>query len=172
MNKGLTLVYTGNGKGKTTAALGAVLRSSGYKEQVAVVQFIKSSKDTGEYLFALDCSNIEFYTLGLGFVSDSKNINKDKSAALNAWEKVKELLERDDLFTIVLDEITYTVKYGFLSSEQIIMQLRNRNPKINVILTGRNCPQEIIDYADLVTEMNCVKHPFQSGIAAKKGIDY
>ncbi|MBF0208269.1 MAG: cob(I)yrinic acid a,c-diamide adenosyltransferase [Oligoflexia bacterium] len=182
---GLVIVYTGEGKGKTTAALGACYRALGYKHRCAIVQFIKGNNKTGESFFtealtkmdyANDQIDIHIHTLGRGFVfnhDDHLKNDDDLQAAKKAWEVATNLImfePRYDL--VVLDEITYAFKYDFLNIHDALSLFKKRHQSTSIVITGRNCPQAIIDYADLVTEMRMIKHPYEKGIAAIQGIDY
>jgi cob(I)alamin adenosyltransferase len=169
--KGLLVVYTGHGKGKTTAALGMAFRALGRGLRVAVVQFIKGKWKTGERMFAETLPQLTFEVMGLGFTWESDDLSRDKAAARAAWERAKSFIqEGHDL--VILDEITYTFSYDFLPLEEVLTVLAQRDPKVHVVLTGRNAPPELIELADLVTEMKPVKHPFEQGIGAQLGVDF
>lgn len=170
--KGLLLVYTGNGKGKTTAALGLVFRALGRDKRVAIVQFIKGKWKTGERLFAERLPDLQFFTMGRGFTWESENLELDADAARAAWSKARELIEGGDRDLVVLDEITYAISYGFVGGADVLTTLRNRPAHVSVVVTGRDAPQEIVQLADLVTEMREIKHPFAQGIPAQIGIDF
>lgn len=170
--KGLLIIYTGEGKGKTTAALGMVFRALGRNLKVAVMQFIKGKWKTGERQFAATLSQLQFSTMGEGFTWESQDLNIDKTTAQKAWEKAKGWINSGEYFLIVLDEITYTVHHDFLPLEDIVSTLQNRPSNLTVVLTGRDAPKELIEMADLVTEMKKVKHPFDQGLPAKPGVDF
>ncbi len=178
IEKGLLVVYTGEGKGKTTAALGMVFRALGRREKVAVVQFIKGKWKTGERDFAGVLSStpglaeLDFSTMGEGFTWESQDLNIDKAAARAAWEKAKGLMTSGEYFLLVLDEMTYTFQHGFLPLSEVLEALRDRPKNLTVVLTGRNAPPELLAMADLVTEMKKVKHPFDEGWPAKPGVDF
>jgi 5,6-dimethylbenzimidazole synthase len=169
---GLLLVYTGTGKGKTTAAMGLVARALGRGMPVAVVQFIKGKWKTGERLFAETLPNLTFLVMGCGFTWESDDLSRDKQAAALAWHKAKGLILDAQHFAVVLDEISYAILYGFIDLQDVLETINRRPAGVHVVVTGRNVPQEIIDAADLVTEMRSVKHPFEKGIKAQAGIDY
>jgi cob(I)alamin adenosyltransferase len=169
---GLLLVYTGHGKGKTTAALGLVFRALGRKLPVAVVQFIKGKWKTGERLFAETLPGLTFLVMGKGFTWESDDLSRDKAAAVAAWDKSRELIEGGAHTVVVLDELTYVINYGFVTGDEVIATLRARPAHVNVVVTGRNAPEGLVAIADLVTEMTAVKHPFQHGRKAQPGIDY
>ncbi|HKZ50585.1 MAG TPA: cob(I)yrinic acid a,c-diamide adenosyltransferase [Dehalococcoidia bacterium] len=168
---GLVIVYTGLGKGKTTAALGVVFRAWGRDMRVAVVQFIKSSGAYGE-IRAANKLGIDWTTIGGGFTWLSKDIEKDKALARQAWQVAKDRIASGQYEIIVLDELTYPLVYGWLPLDEVLETLRNRPQELHIIITGRDAPQELIDFADLVTEMREVKHPYQRGIKAQPGIDF
>jgi cob(I)alamin adenosyltransferase len=170
--RGLVVIYTGHGKGKTTAALGLMLRAVGRQLPVAVVQFIKGKWKTGERLFAEGLPQVEFLVMGRGFTWDSKDLNRDKQAAAEAWEQAKAMILSGKRFAVILDEITYAINFGFIELADVLQTLRDRPAEVHVVITGRNAPQELIDCADLVSEMRNVKHPFDKGLKAQAGIDF
>jgi len=170
--KPLVVLYTGHGKGKTTAAMGALFRAWGRGMQVCMLSFIKSETSNYGEERAARKLGIEIIPLGAGFTWLSKDIEHDKALARQCWELCKEKLSSGVYDIVVLDEITYPLTYGWLDMDDVIETLRNRPPDLHVILTGRDAPQELIDFADLVTEMREVKHPFQEGIKAQPGIDF
>ncbi len=169
---GLLLVYTGNGKGKTTAALGLVFRALGRGLRVAVVQFIKGKWKTGERVFAEKLPELTFLVMGEGFTWDSDDLSRDRRAAERAWAKAAELITGGQHDVVVLDEITYAINYGFIALADVIEVVRNRPSHVNVLLTGRNAPAELCELADTVTEMKAIKHPFEQGHKARAGIDF
>jgi len=170
--QGLVVVNTGHGKGKTTAALGVVLRAWGRGLRVVIVQFVKTR--TGNYgeNRAAKKLGIEMIPMGEGFTWLSKDIEKDKATAREAWELAREKICSGEYDLVVLDELTYPLTYGWLPIEEIIGVLRQRPEGLHVIITGRDAPEELIDYADLVTEMREIKHPFQKGLKAQPGIEF
>lgn len=174
---GLVMIHTGDGKGKSTAAFGLALRAYGSGLNVLILQFIKGGKISGE-LHAIKAlekipaeNKIEVRQCGLGFI-DKKNFQAHVDAAESALEiaRAEILSERWDL--IILDEIIYSVKFKLLDAEKILELMKIRPPKLHLVLTGRDAPQILIDAADLVTEMKLVKHPFQVGISAQRGIEF
>ncbi len=173
IRKGLLIIYTGNGKGKSTAAFGAVFRSLGRGFRVAVVQFIKGKWISGE-IKALEQfgAKVDYSAVGEGFTWDTKDLKRDIACAERGWAVCEQLLKdgRHDVY--LFDEILYVLKYRFLPLEKIVSDLKNRPQRSHVILTGRDAPSELIDMADLVTEMKEIKHPFKQGILAQPGIDY
>ena len=170
--KPLVILYTGNGKGKTTAALGLLLRAWGRGMKVAMLSFIKSeTANFGEERAARKLG-IELIPLGAGFTWLSKDIERDKALARRCWELCKEKIGSGAYDVVVLDEVTYPISYGWLDIDEVIDTLRRRPPDLHVVLTGRDAPQKLIDFADLVTEMREVKHPFQAGEKAQPGVDF
>ena len=170
--RGLLIVYTGHGKGKTTAALGTVFRALGRGMKVAVVQFIKGKWRTGERAFAESLPGLEFHVMGKGFTWESDDLSRDKAAARAAWETARGFIESNERDLVVLDEITYAFHYAFLDLDSVVATLRARPQNVHVIVTGRNAPEALIEAADLVTEMRSVKHPFENGVPAQIGIDF
>jgi cob(I)alamin adenosyltransferase len=169
---GLLLVYTGNGKGKTTAALGLVFRALGRDLRVAVVQFIKGKWKTGERRFAESLPGLTFLVMGRGFTWDSDDLSRDRAAAVAAWGEARTLIEAGQHALIVLDELTYVLNYGFVPVSEVLDCLRARPTSVNVVITGRNAPEALMNAADLVTEMQSRKHPFEQGRKAQIGIDF
>jgi cob(I)alamin adenosyltransferase len=172
--RGLVLVYTGHGKGKTTAAFGLVVRALGRGMRAGMVQFIKGKWKTGERMFAesLPSANFSLHVMGLGFTWESDDLSKDKAAAAAAWETARAMIAGGEHDVVVLDEITYCFHYGFLELESVLEALRARPAHVHVVLTGRNAPEELVALADLVTEMKPVKHPYEKGVPAQIGVDF
>ncbi|HEY0478096.1 MAG TPA: uroporphyrinogen-III C-methyltransferase, partial [Kofleriaceae bacterium] len=170
--RGLVVVYTGQGKGKTTAALGLVFRALGRGMRVAVVQFIKGKWMTGERRFAETLPELTFLVMGQGFTWNSDDLSRDRAAAQAAWATAKQLIGSGGHAVVVLDEITFAINYGFVELGDVLAALRDRPPHVHVVATGRNAPEELRAIADLVTDMTCVKHPFERGVTAQPGIDY
>jgi len=171
-DKGLVLVHTGAGKGKSSSAFGVVIRALGWKQSVGVVQFIKGKWKTGERLFFDKLGGVTWHTMGEGFTWDTQDKERDIAAAQAAFAKAREMMESGDFDLVVLDEINIAMRYEYLSVEEVIAGLEARNPRTGVVLTGRDAKPEICAYADLVTEMTEVKHPFKAGIKAQRGVDY
>lgn len=173
MKKGLLMVFTGDGKGKTTSALGLALRSAGHGLRVCFIQFIKGSWRYGE-MAAVErfASEIDFHVTGRGFTWKSDDIEKDKQAAREAWELAREAIASGRYHLVVLDEFTYLLKYGMIETAPVIETLTNRPHDLHVAITGRGALPELLAAADLVTEMRAVKHPYDAGIKAQKGIEY
>ena len=177
LEKGLVIVFTGNGKGKTTAALGMGLRTLGHGYKVAIIQFIKGAWTTGEKkAFEKFSNDIEWKSLGAGFTWETQNRNKDQFLVNKAWELAKEFIKNESYKLVILDEINIAIKLGYINTEDIIIFLKDLNMNKNlchIILTGRGASKEIIEFADLVTEMKLIKHPFrEQGIKAQECVEY
>jgi cob(I)alamin adenosyltransferase len=168
----LVVVNTGNGKGKTTAALGVLFRAWGRGLNVCMLQFIKSTTSHYGENRAAEKTGIEMIALGGGFTWLSKDIEKDKALARELWQQCKSKIGSGEYDIVALDEFTYVLTYGWLPVDEVIDFLKSRPKRTHVIITGRDAPQELIDYADLVTEMREIKHPFQKGIKAQPGIEF
>lgn len=172
MGKGLIVIYTGNGKGKTTAAIGMGIRAVGAGLKVLMVQFIKN-RPTGEMKSIKKLGNaFEFYQMGEGFTWASQDKKKDKVTALKAWDFCMEKISSGCHDLLILDEINIALHYDFLTLETVEKFLREKEGKLHVVLTGRHAKQEIIDLADTVTEMKEIKHHFKQNIKAQTGIEY
>jgi cob(I)alamin adenosyltransferase len=168
----LVIVYTGNGKGKTTAALGVLFRAFGRGWKTVMLSFMKSETSNYGEERAARKLGIEMVPLGGGFTWLSKDLEKDKALARRCWEVCKEKISSGLYDLVILDEMTYPLNYGWLDVEEVTGFLASRPADVHVIITGRDAPQALIDFADLVTEMREVKHPFQRGIKAQPGIDF
>lgn len=174
LEKGLIIVHTGNGKGKTTAALGMVLRSLGHGFKVAIVQFIKGSWEPAEKrVFSLWPEQLAFHAMGEGFTWETQDRQRDIQTAIAAWEKGLDYIRNPDYKLVLLDEINVALKLGHLTPEVVLDGLAQKPYDSHVILTGRGAPTELLDCADLVTEMTLVKHPFrEQGVKAQPGIEF
>jgi cob(I)alamin adenosyltransferase len=174
IKKGFLIIYTGNGKGKSTAAFGTVFRCLGRGYKAAVVQFIKGPWISGEIKTLEKCGDqVVFESVGDGFTWDTKDLAKDIASAKKGWETCKSLLEAGKHDVYLFDELIYVLKYKFLALEDVMVDIERLKPaNAHVILTGRDAPQELIKKADLVTEMKEIKHPYNQGIIAQPGIDY
>jgi cob(I)alamin adenosyltransferase len=171
--KGLLMIHTGNGKGKTTAALGLAFRALGHDLPVCVIQFIKGSWKYGELKSAERFKDLlEMHVVGEGFTWESKDLDKDRQAALQGWELAKSLIVRARHYLIILDEFTYAINYGMVNEEDALETLRTRPEGLHVLVTGRDAPERLLEMADLVTEMREIKHPYNVGIKAQKGIEW
>ncbi len=170
--KSLLIVNTGDGKGKSTAAFGVMLRALARGWKVAVVQFLKSGEwhvgeeDMGKQL------GVDWWALGEGFTWDSEDLTKDQAIAQAAWQHARDTINAGEHRLVIIDEITYPINWGWISLHEVVATMRDRPERVSVVLTGRDAPQALIDLADTVTEMRNVKHAYDSGIVAKKGIDY
>ena len=173
MSQGLLIVNTGNGKGKTTAALGQAFRAIGHGFRVCFLQFLKGSWKYGELEAAKRFEDLmEIRALGKGFTWKSEDLNEDIQSARDAWDLAKQVIASGKFKMVVLDELTYLITYGMVPEEDILNTLRNRPPELHVVVTGRDASPGLIELADLVTEMNEIKHPFRSGIKAQRGIEF
>jgi len=173
--KGLLIVFTGNGKGKTTASLGMALRTIGHGYKVAIIQFIKGGWSTGEEKALKNfSSNISWHSLGEGFTWETQDRIRDEQLVQEAWQLAKKYIKNESYKLIILDEINIAIKLGYITSEEIITFLKSLiNRKNHIVLTGRGASDSIINYADLVTEMKLIKHPFkEQGIKAQKCVEY
>lgn len=168
----LVLVHTGNGKGKTTAALGVVMRAWGRGWRIAVLQFIKSSTNNYGERRAARKMGIDWYAMGDGWTWRSRDLARTAELARIAWERAKELLQSGGYDLVVLDELTYPLRYGWLPVDEVIEALRTRAAGTHVIVTGRHAPGALIEAADLVSDVQEVKHPYRRGIKAQPGIEY
>ena len=168
----LVLLYTGNGKGKTTSALGVTMRAWGRGWRVCWLQFIKSKTANFGETRAAKQMGIEMIPLGDGFTWLSKDIENDIALAHECWTLSRQKIESAQYDLVVLDEITYPITYGWLKIEEVLTVLRNRPSNIDIIMTGRDAIPELIEFADLVTEMSEIKHPYQQGVKAQPGIDF
>jgi len=174
LEKGLVLVFTGDGKGKTTAALGLVLRTLGHGERVAVVQFIKGGWHPGEArALALFGDSLHWHALGEGFTWETQDRERDRQLVQMAWECALGYLADADCRLVVLDEVNVALKLGYLELDALLDGLARRPPLTHVALTGRGAPQGLVERADLVTEMKLIRHPFrEQGVKAQAGIEY
>ncbi|WP_299026303.1 cob(I)yrinic acid a,c-diamide adenosyltransferase [uncultured Sulfitobacter sp.] len=170
--KGLVLVHTGNGKGKSSSAFGVIIRALGWKQKVGVVQFIKGKWITGERQFFDRLGEVTWHTMGEGFTWDTQDKDRDIAAAEAAFAKGRQMMESGDYDLIVMDEINIALRYDYLDVANVIAGLEARDKRTGVILTGRDAKPELCDYADLVSEMTEIKHPFKSGIKAQRGVDF
>lgn len=171
--KGLIIINTGAGKGKTTAALGLAFRALGQGLKVGIVQFIKGAIPTGELALTQKLSlPIEMYTMGDGFTWNTQDREKDVQTARKTWEKAVTLLRDETFGLVILDEINVVLNYGYLSVAEVAEELGRKREMLHVVLTGRNAHDDMIAMADLVTEMKLIKHPYREGIKPQKGIEY
>jgi cob(I)alamin adenosyltransferase len=170
--RGLFLIHTGNGKGKSTAAFGLLARALGHGMKAVVVQFIKSRSDTGEEAFFKASPNVTWHVMGDGFTWETQDAEQDKKTALAAWSLVKQALQDPAIDIIVLDEFTYTLKYQWLELDEVINAIQNRPMMQHLVVTGRGAPPPLVEAADTVSEINLIKHAFQAGVKAMPGIEF
>lgn len=167
------MVHTGNGKGKTTAALGLAMRAVGAGMKAIMIQFMKGTWRYGELEAAKRLApDFTILQMGEGFTWETKDRKKDIASARKAWEFCKETIKSKKYDLVILDEINYVLGYGFLDTQEVVAFLKQKPEALHVVLTGRDAPKELIDAADLVTEMKEIKHPFQKGIIAQRGIEF
>ncbi|MCP4314716.1 MAG: cob(I)yrinic acid a,c-diamide adenosyltransferase [Hyphomicrobiales bacterium] len=173
VEKGLTIIHTGKGKGKSTAAFGMVFRAIGNGMKVGVVQFVKGKWGTGERkVLEAFPDQVTLATMGEGFTWETQDRQRDIEAARQAWERAREMILDDKHDMVLCDELNIVLRYDYLPVEEIIDVLRQKPEMKHVIITGRNAKDELIEFADLVTEMEMVKHPFRSGVKAQVGIEF
>jgi cob(I)alamin adenosyltransferase len=172
IDKGLLLVLTGNGKGKSSSAFGMLARSVGHGLRCGVVQFIKGQWECGEHLLFSQHPLVEFYVMNTGFTWETQDREADIAAAQATWTHAERLLQNPDIKVVLLDELTYMLTYGYLDAERVISALTSRPADQHVIVTGRNASQRLLEIADTVSEVNDVKHAFNAGVRVQKGIDY
>ncbi|MBF0587761.1 MAG: cob(I)yrinic acid a,c-diamide adenosyltransferase [Magnetococcales bacterium] len=171
--KGVVLVLTGPGKGKSSSALGMVLRALGWGMRVCVIQFIKGQRKTGEEQAIQKFSNIEWHALGDGFTWKTKDPEQDRITGRETWRFARQKIQTGCFDLVLLDEINYAAHYGWISGKEIATFITHEKPaKTHLLLTGRNAPLEVIEVADTVTEMQAVKHAYEKGITAKRGIEF
>ena len=173
MTKGLIMVHTGYGKGKTTAALGLAFRALGHGLPVCIIQFIKGTWEYGEMDSAKRFADLlEFHVVGKGFTWKSKDVASDRLAARAGWELARAKIEEGLHHLVILDEFTYALNYGMVDKDEVIAFLSQKPKGIHVLVTGRDAPAALVDIADLVTDMCEMKHPFRSGVTAQKGVEF
>lgn len=176
IDRGILVVNTGDGKGKSTAAFGTAVRAVGHGYKVAVVQFIKGNWSTGEQKIFEHFDEITHIVSGDGFTWDTQDKSKDIESAESGWSKVCDLIEecreQSKYHLIVLDELNIALSYGYLDVNKVVEVLKNKPENLNIMVTGRGAPQELIDIADTVTEMKPIKHAFDNGIQAQRGIEF
>jgi cob(I)alamin adenosyltransferase len=173
IEKGLLLVHTGPGKGKTTAAMGLALRMLGRGRPVAIVQFIKGAWSTGERLsFARFEDLLTWHSMGEGFTWETQDRARDIAACARAWDEARAQMARPEVSLVVLDELCIALRYEYLDLAEVVDTLTARRDGLHVVVTGRNAPAALLEAADLVTEMQAVKHPFKAGVKAQEGIEF
>ena len=171
-DRGLLLVLTGNGKGKSSSAFGMLARSVGHGLRCAVVQFIKGTWECGEQLLFEGNPLVEFHVMGTGFTWETQDRQTDIAAAEAAWNKAEAILSDEATDLVILDELTYMLTYGYLDKPRVLQALRERPPRQHVVITGRNAGRELLEMADTVSEVKDVRHAFNHGVMAQKGLDY
>lgn len=172
MTQGIFAVFTGNGKGKTTSSLGHVARAVGQGKKVCVIQFIKGRWKTGEERFYSAVPDVDFHVMGRGFTWKSDDIEKDIAIARQAWQFACATIAEGKYDLVVLDELTYLAHYKMLEEEEIVSVIGARDPAMHIVVTGRYAGEMLMDAADLVTEMQEIKHPYKSGVQAQAGFDF
>lgn len=172
MDKGLLVILTGNGKGKSSSAFGMLARSVGHGLRCGVVQFIKGKWECGEKMLLSANPLVDFYVMNTGFTWETQDRKKDIDASEKTWQKAEILLRSNDHKVVILDELTYMLTYGYLNKTLVVNTLISRPKEQHVIITGRNAGKELIDIADTVSEINDIKHAFNAGVKVQKGIDY
>ena len=170
--RGVLVVHTGNGKGKSSAAFGVLARALGHGQRAAVIQFVKARSDTGEEAFFRDHPRVSWHVMGEGFTWETQDKSRDAAAAQAAWAQALKYLNDPAIDLLILDEITYAFKYGWLELDAVIAALRARPAMQHVILTGRAAPAALIEAADTVSEIAMVKHAFQAGVPAMPGLEF
>ena len=171
IDKGIIVLLTGNGKGKSSSAMGMICRALGYDMRVALVRFLKGDQQTGEDLFIENHPNIVSAHMESGFTWDTQDKELDKQKAIQTWLEAKKFLANEEISVVVLDEITYMINYKYLDESEILLALSNRPKDQHVIITGRAASQALIDVSDTVSEVEDIKHAFRANIRAQKGID-
>ena len=171
--RGVLLLLTGNGKGKSSSAFGMVMRALGYGHRVGVVQFIKGQQLSGEEIYVRDhCPQVDFHQMGTGFTWNTQDRSGDIAAAEATWAKVEPMLTDDSFDLVVLDELTYMIGYGYLDEQKVLDALANRPREQSLVVTGRGGGAALRELADTVSEVKDIKHAFKAGIKARKGVDY
>lgn len=172
-DQSVIVLLTGDGKGKTTSGFGTIFRALGYSQKVAVVQFIKGTQASGEELLLKNSyPQVLFFQMGTGFTWDTQNYGADKAAAERTWNEAARLLKDAALDVLLLDELTYMLAYKFLDEAVVLDALRSRSPQLSVIVTGRGGGTALRELADIVSDVKNVKHAFEAGIKARRGVDY
>lgn len=171
--KGLLIVNTGTGKGKTTAALGMGVRVLGHGMKLGVVQFIKGAIDTAERNFLGAHPNCEWHTIGDGYTWNTQDLEKDMATARKSWAQAERLISSPEVGMVILDELNIVLKYKYLPLDEVLSVLSNRRPDLHIVVTGRHAPEALIEKADLVSEIQAVKHPYrEQGIKAQRGVEF
>lgn len=173
IQRGVGILLTGNGKGKSSSAFGMVIRSLGYGYKVAIVQFIKGEQPSGEEIYVREkCPSVTIHQMGTGFTWDTQDRTSDMAAASKSWKVAEKFLKDSSYHLVILDELTYMLNFKYLEEEIVINALKNRPENMSVVVTGRGGGKSLKDWADTVSEVKETKHAFNLGIMARKGIDY
>ena len=173
ISRGVSILLTGNGKGKTSSAFGMAMRALGYNQNVAIIQFIKGKQLSGEEIFIRkNFPKITFHQMNTGFTWDTQDKAKDKTAAKKTWEYAKKILKQEKYNLVILDELTYMLSFKYLDEAEVLDSLQNKPKNQSVIVTGRGGGKSLRDWADTISEVRDIKHAFNSGIMARKGVDY
>ncbi|EED32629.1 cob(I)yrinic acid a,c-diamide adenosyltransferase [gamma proteobacterium NOR5-3] len=173
IERGVGILLTGNGKGKTSSAFGMVMRALGYNQKVGVVQFIKGQQLSGEEIYVRDrCPDVAFYQMGTGFTWDTQDRSADMAAARATWAQALPMLSDPEFDLVVLDELTYMLSFDYLSEDEVVEAIQNRPPQQSVVVTGRGGGTRLRDILDTVSEVKDVKHAYNAGIKARRGVDY
>lgn len=170
--KGLVLINTGPGKGKTTAALGQAMRAAGQGLRVLIIQFIKGRRGYGEMEALKKFDNIELRRTGLGLIKDGEDLEPHRKAARQGWDMAQSEVNSGEWDMVVLDEIWVAAKRGFVSAEEVADLIKNKPPRLHLVLTGRYCPEALYDLADMVTVMQAIKHHMDAGVEAQRGVEF
>lgn len=171
IERGVVIVNTGNGKGKSTAGFGMIARALGHGMKVGVVQFIKGSFSTGEEAFFRRFPEVSYHVMGEGFTWETQDKERDIASAAAAWKKACELLQDANIAVVLLDELNIALKLKYIQLEEVLTALRNRPAQQHVVITGRGAPDAMIEFADTVTEMNLLKHAYHAGVKAQNGVE-
>ena len=171
IERGVVIVNTGNGKGKSTAGFGMIARALGHGMKVGVVQFIKGSFSTGEEAFFRRFPEVSYHVMGEGFTWETQDKERDITSASAAWKIACDLLQDDSIAVVLLDELNIALKYKYIQIEDVLTALRNRPTQQHVVITGRGAPEALIEFADTVTEMNLLKHAYHAGVKAQNGVE-
>lgn len=171
IERGVVIVNTGNGKGKSTAGFGMIARALGHGMKVGVVQFIKGSFSTGEEAFFRRFPEVSYHVMGEGFTWETQDKERDIASASAAWKIACALLQDESIAVVLLDELNIALKYKYIQIEDVLVALRNRPAQQHVVITGRGAPDALIEFADTVTEMNLLKHAYHAGVKAQNGVE-
>lgn len=172
IDKGLLVILTGNGKGKSSSAFGMLARSVGHGMRCGVVQFIKGQWECGEHLLFRDHPLLQFHVMNTGFTWETQDREKDIAAARDTWQHARALLSDPNIQMVILDELTYMLTYGYLDTREVVEALEQRPSSQHVVITGRNASQALLDLADTISEINSIRHAFDHGVRVQKGVDY